>query len=328
MGLRSAAGTSAASGRRPSSSARESRGRAYAIMDRAWAARRPLVRHRGRLRRRAQRGVDRALARATPARRLTLTTKVFHSTTGRRATRARAGPDPAAARVEPGAARRRARRPLPRARARSRDAARRHDRRVRALAREGLVGARGLRTTTPHGVREALAARPARARCRTRSRCSTAEDEDERAAVLRASTASRTAVRAARRRVADGQVPARPGVPRGLAHDAAPGAVRAPRRRPRLRRPGRARAEAERARHRHCATLAFAWVLVASARRPAPYAARPRPEHLEPGARRRAELQLSDATSARAHRERSSNERARPGTTTSSGCCRWTSASR
>ena len=52
---RSAAGTSAASARRRSSSGRGSReDEAFAIMDRAWDARHPLVRHRRRLRRRAR----------------------------------------------------------------------------------------------------------------------------------------------------------------------------------------------------------------------------------------------------------------------------------
>ena len=77
------------------------------------------------------------------------------------------------------------------------------------------------------------------------------DDEAERAAALRRARDRLRPVRAARRRLAHRQVPPRRDVPGRLADDDAPRALRASRRRPRLRRPRPARRRGGRARRRH-----------------------------------------------------------------------------
>ena len=211
-------------------------------MDARLGGRDPLVRHRRRLRRRQQRA--RSSAAGAPTRQpegLTLTTKVFHSTSG----------DPADNGLAPDRIRRQLDGSLERLGVEridlylahepdAADAARRHGRGVRAAPRRGpdrRLGPQQLRRRRdPRGARHRPAgARPElllAARPRRRAR---------RAAALRRARHRLRAVRPALRRLADGQVPPRRAVPGRLADDPAPRAVRAPRRRRRVRRPRAAR---------------------------------------------------------------------------------------
>ena len=150
----------------------------------------------------------------------------------RRRLGARAGARAAPARLEPGAARRRPRRPLPGARARSRR--RRSTRRSapsRSSPRRGLVEAYGRQQ-----LRRRRAARGARRRHAGRCVQNSFSlldrgDEASRDPALRGARARLPGVRPARRRLADRQVPARRAAARGLADDAASGAVHAVRQR-------------------------------------------------------------------------------------------------
>ena len=164
-----------------------------------------------------------------------LTTKVFHSTTGTPGDRARAGshppPDPRLARA---ARRRQGRLYL----AHEPDPAMPLGETIacfESLRDKGLIGAWGLSNHDLAEIRGTAAG--ARSELVLAAR---AGRRGGRAAALPRARDPVRAVRAARRRLADRQVPARRGVPRGLAHDAAARAVRALRRRAGVRRAGRA----------------------------------------------------------------------------------------
>ena len=251
-------------------------------MDAGWDARHPLVRHGGRLRRRPQRVVHRPLARRPPARgaaRHDEGLQPGHGRPGR--PRPRARPDPAQRRGQPRAARRRPDRPLPRARPRSGHAARRRrSRRSRSCVAEGTIGAWGLSNYDAAGIEEALAhGRPALVQ-----NSYSLLDRERRgggAAALRRARDRLRPVRPALRRLARRQVRARRRLPRGLADDDAARAVRAPRRRPRLRRPRPRSRPRPRERGVSMAALAFAWVL-SHPHVTAAVCGPSRPEHLEP----------------------------------------------
>ena len=196
------------------------------MMDARLRARHQLLRHRRRLRRRPQR--DRAIGTWLARRARPCATSC--SSARRCSTRSATGPNdrglsrrahPAPGRREPRAARRRAARPVPDPRARSRDAARGD---ARGARRPGPRGQGALRRREQHrglaARARALDQRHARATrgssgCRTRTACSTAPPEPEVLPLCADTGVGFIALHPARRRLAHGQVPARRGCPAG-----------------------------------------------------------------------------------------------------------------
>ncbi len=114
------------------------------------------------------------------------------------------------ARGEPRAARRRADRPLPRPRARPRDADRRDaSRPSRSCAHAGLIGAWGLSNYDAAGIERGARATAARRSSRTPTRCSSAATRPRVLPLCAARGHRLRPLRAARRRLADRQVPPR-----------------------------------------------------------------------------------------------------------------------
>ena len=207
---------------------------------RGLGARPPTLRHRGRLRRRPQRDLDRRLD-ARAGRRPRVTSKTFNAMEDGAdfglAPRAGAAPG----RGEPGAARRRPHRSLPDARAGSGHAGRGDARGLRRASAQGTIGAWGVSNVDAACSRRlelgpaaraelVLAARP-----RRRGRGDPA---------LRARRDRLPGVQPARRRLADREVPARRGAAGRLPDDHAAGAVPPPERRRRSTRSRRSRRRA------------------------------------------------------------------------------------
>ena len=270
----------------------ETKEQAFALMDAAWELGLRLVRHRGRLRRRAQRAVDRRLA-ARDRQPAADHDEDVQRDGGRRRPRARARARAAPGGDEPRAARRRPDRPLPDARARPGHAGRGDaTRRSRRSLERGAIGAWGVSATSARTTCASGSSSARRRSSRTRTRCSTAATRQSVIPLCARARDRVPGVQPARRRLADrASTAAARRTPEGSRMTMRPEPYRAPRERRDLRRARGVRAEGR----------ASAASVPAGSRSPGRSAAPARsssgprrPEHLEP-VREALALELSPA---------------------------------